>query len=295
MPVASLCALALAVSALPSQQPVLDPLPVSIRIERSTPYLPGDSVRTFVRAPSGTYLTVLRVDTEGRIRVLYPATPAARGFVSGQASQRLPTTGLPRFRSGPRPGVGYVAAFVSPRPFDFHDVTREGRWDYGPSAKARIVGDPVIGLLQFVTGLSEDFVYDLATYHVGGHHEFPRSACTGCHARPAGWDPYAARCTWVTVTMTVAQPQAPSFDQRIPATGRAVRALPRLIYRLVGTGAEAQVPAVSLRTIAETQATRAADRDPGPPVSTGRPHLRRRQTSGAPDGNETPPRQRPYH
>jgi hypothetical protein len=295
MPVASLCALVLAVSASPSQRPVLDPLPVSIRIDRSAPYLSGDSVRTFVRAPSGTYLTVLRVDTEGRIKVLYPPVPAARGFVSDQASRRLPTTGLPGFRSGPRPGVGYVAAFVSPQPFDFRGITRDSRWDYGPATKGRIVGDPVMGLLLFVTGLSGDFVYDLATYHVGGRHEFPRSACTACHARPASWDPYAARCTWVTVTMTVAQPQSPSFDQRVPAAGRAVRALPHLVYRSAGTGSETQVPATVLRAIVEAQARRPANRDAGAPVSTGKPHLRRRQISGAPNGSETPPAKRPYH
>ena len=61
-----------------------DPPTVSIRIEHATPYARGDRVRAQVRVRSGSYLTVVRIDTRGRIHLLYPASPRESGFVAGR-------------------------------------------------------------------------------------------------------------------------------------------------------------------------------------------------------------------
>lgn len=245
---ASLVPLMLAIGLSTGQHPARDPQPVSIGIDRSTPYAPGDTVRPFVRVTPGTYATVLRVDTEGRIRILSPATPGGQRV---QPSPSRRTTRLPGFRSGPRNGVGFVAVFASPEPFDFSGITRDGRWDYGPGTRGRIVGDPVTGLLQFVRQLSRAAVYHLAIYYVGYRYDHPRFACTGCHAGSADWDPYAASCSRIVATMTVARPGSPWSDPGGPAFSRAVGALPHLVYRPAQTGIDARVPGTSLTTIVE--------------------------------------------
>ncbi len=280
-------AIVLAVSALPGpDRPAPDPPAVSIRIEHPAPYLPGDTVRAFIRVSAGVYLTVLRVDTEGRIRVLYPATPAAGGFVSARTSRTFPTGRLAPFRSGPRPGVGYVAAFVSAKPFDYGTIVREGRWDHSPTARGRIVGDPVAGLLQFMAPLAESVSYDVEPYRVGGDYPYPRFACTGCHAATATWDPYAGRCRYVTLEEIVAwYPARAAGPQR--AVAHPVRPLPLLRYRSVGeAGSSPLVPHSGLRRILEPWSTPKTDGRGGlrtAPRSTGKPELRRRRRPPPPD------------
>ena len=58
-----------------------DPPTVSVRIEHTDPYAIGDRVRVRVRVRAGSYLTVLRVDTQGRIHLLFPASPRGTGYV----------------------------------------------------------------------------------------------------------------------------------------------------------------------------------------------------------------------
>src|SRR5256885_11478543 len=47
------------------------------------PYNRGEGVRVFVRADQDAYVTLLRVDTDGRVRVLFPRQPWEDNFVRG--------------------------------------------------------------------------------------------------------------------------------------------------------------------------------------------------------------------
>ncbi len=274
------------------------PRALSIGTDQSARYRPGDSVRTTVRVAPGSYLTVLRVDTEGRIRILYPTYPDAGGFVSLTASRTLPATRLAPFRAGPRPGVGYLAAFVSEQPFDYRSIVQDGRWDQSPGARTRIVGDPVAGLVAFMRPLAAAIAFDVVPYHVGGTFDYPRFACSGCHAPTADWDPYQSRCR----LMSVSGGTAMHLHHERGAAVRSVRAVPRLIYRPLQADVP-QSPAQwsGLRAIHQPTRTvggaEATGRRPTP-SSTGRPRLLRRRAKtrlpSGPSGETRLPRG-PYH
>src|SRR2546425_11871351 len=47
------------------------------------PYGSGQSVRVYFRADQDAYVTILRVDTDGRVRVLFPREPWEDNFARG--------------------------------------------------------------------------------------------------------------------------------------------------------------------------------------------------------------------
>ena len=47
------------------------------------PYAGGQAARVYFRTEQDAYVTILRVDTDGRVRVLYPREPWDDNFVRG--------------------------------------------------------------------------------------------------------------------------------------------------------------------------------------------------------------------
>ena len=170
------------------------PPTISMSIEHTDPYTSGERVRVRVHARPGSYVTVLRVDTQGRIHVLYPTTPNSSGLVGSGRTMAAPFG----FPAEPTRGVGYVMAFVSARPFDFRSLSRGDQWHL-PREWRHISGDPMESTIRRVALLSSTFGYDQVAYRVGGAFDIPRFACTGCHAAVPGWDPYSGICTLVTI------------------------------------------------------------------------------------------------
>ena len=82
---------------------------------------------------AGSYVTVLRVDTDGRLRVMYPADPNARSrLVGGRDGATIP------FQADPTQGVGYVFAVASRTPFDFRAYRgRANSWVTGMADQRR--------------------------------------------------------------------------------------------------------------------------------------------------------------
>src|SRR6266849_8749336 len=95
------------------------------------PYQTGRSARVYVRADRDAYVTILRVDTDGRVRVLFPRDPWEDNFVrGGREFELLGNQADDAFRVDDYPGVGYLFAIVSPEPFVYDQIETGDHWDY---------------------------------------------------------------------------------------------------------------------------------------------------------------------
>lgn len=166
------------------------------------PYPLGEAVRVMFQTEEDGYVTVLRVDTDGRVRVLYPRAPwennLARG---GRVYEVRDAWGFSGFRADAYPGLGYLFAVVAAEPFNYDPIENEQRWNYELVADGgRIRGDPYAALTELAARIlpdgSQDWDYDIAPYHVQRHYDYPRFLCFDCHAY-AGfptWNPYDYTC-----------------------------------------------------------------------------------------------------
>src|SRR6266436_4517759 len=128
-----------------------------------SPYTSGQGVRTHFRADRDAFVTILRVDTDGRVRVLFPREPWEDNFARGGRDYEV-QGGDERdaFYIDDYPGVGYL--------FDLAQ---------------RIVPD----------GYS-DWDYDITPYYVQQHYDYPRFLCYDCHSYVSYpyWSPYDYTC-----------------------------------------------------------------------------------------------------
>ena len=172
---------------------------VSVWADREDPYRRGDDARIYLRTEKPAHVTVLRVDTDGRIRVLFPREPWGRTHITGDRT--LEVTGPPdgrSFRVDDDPGIGYLLAIASPSSFDYNPITRGDQWDYRALDGGRIQGDPYVVLAGLAERIapSGGYRYDIAPYYVERRYEYPRFVCYDCHSYASydAWDPYAASC-----------------------------------------------------------------------------------------------------
>jgi len=161
----------------------------------------GDRVRVFLRADRDAFVTVFRVDTDGRVRVLFPREPWEDTFVRREREYEIEGPGGRfAFSVDDYPGVGYVFAVVAADPFDYRAVVAGDHWDYRTIADGRVRGDPYVALTDLAQRIVaegyEDWDYDLVPYHVERHYDYPRFVCYDCHAYASWtyWNPYAYSC-----------------------------------------------------------------------------------------------------
>jgi hypothetical protein len=172
---------------------------ISVWADREAPYRRGEGARISFRTDEPGYVTVLRVDTDGRIRTLFPLQPWGGAKVRGGRTHQVADT-----RNGGAltidddPGIGYLFAISSPFPFQYDDITRGDYWDFRVIDDGRIQGDPYVALTNLAKRIAPrgDYQYDIAPYYVERHYEYPRFVCYDCHsyARYDEWDPYATPC-----------------------------------------------------------------------------------------------------
>ena len=172
---------------------------VSVWADREQPYRRGDEARISFRSEASGHVTIMRVDTDGRLRVLFPREPWRRTFVrGGQTLEVADGREQSSFRIDDAPGIGYLLAVTSPLPFDYDEVTRGDYWDFRVIGEGRIRGDPYVALTDLARRITPrgNFGYDIAPYYVGRRYAYPRFVCNECHsyARPEQWDPYAQSC-----------------------------------------------------------------------------------------------------
>jgi len=173
---------------------------ITVWTDRDDPYARGEDADVYLNVNEPSYIAVFRVDTDGRIRVLFPREPWTDTYV--REERELEVTGLRGGRSfvvDDDPGMGYLFAVASSEPLDFHSITRGDYWDYRLIGGGRIQGDPYVRLTDLAARLAPngDYDYDISPYYVSQRYDYPRFVCYDCHAYASyrEWDPYRASCT----------------------------------------------------------------------------------------------------
>jgi hypothetical protein len=220
---------------------------VSIWTDRDDPYARGEGADVYLSVGQPSYIAVFRVDTDGRIRVLFPREPWTDTHVREQ--RELQVTG-PRggrsFLVDDDPGVGYLFALASTEPIDFRSISRGDYWDYRLIDGGRIQGDPYVRLTDLAARLvpEGDYDYDIAPYYVDRRYDYPRFVCYDCHAYASyrEWDPYQSACTRYRVVIRDDPEYYPyRYGGRNVVASRPAHPGPRFVFR----DADPRRPAVS--------------------------------------------------
>ncbi|MFI5208724.1 MAG: DUF4384 domain-containing protein, partial [Gemmatimonadales bacterium] len=168
----------------------------------------GDRVRVYYRTERDAYVTIFRVDTDGRVQVLFPRTPDDENLGYGGAAYEVSTFDRgDAFYVDDDPGIGYIFGVASADPFDYSAVLSGGRWDVRPIADGRIHGDPRAALedlsVQLMAQGYTDYDTHLVPYYVEQHYDYPRFMCYDCHAYTpySAWDPYSSWCPRFTLVL----------------------------------------------------------------------------------------------
>jgi len=188
----------------PSIQPVsVDDRPrVEVWTDRGdSPYTSGQGVRAHFRADRDAFVTILRVDTDGRVRVLFPREPWEDNFARGGRDYEV-QGGDDRdaFYIDDYPGVGYLFAVASADPFVYDGIQSRDHWDYRLITDGRVRGDPYVALTDLAQRIVpdgyNDWDYDITPYYVQQHYDYPRFLCYDCHSYVSYpyWSPYDYTC-----------------------------------------------------------------------------------------------------
>jgi hypothetical protein len=164
-------------------------------------YTRGQNARVYFRVDRDAYVTILRVDTDGRVRVLFPRDPRDDNFARGGRDYEIEGYGRrDAFHVDDYPGVGYVFAVAAADPFVYDALVTANHWDYRAIADGHVRGDPYIALTELANRMVPaeyaDWDYDLVPYYVERHYDYPRFLCYDCHsyASWAYWNPYHYSC-----------------------------------------------------------------------------------------------------
>jgi len=197
----------------PSAGPAGGPEPprVTVWTDRGEdPYAGGQGARVAFRSAVDAYVTILRVDTDGRVRVLFPREPWQDNFVRGGRVYAV-TGGGPddeaAFYVDDYPGVGYLFAVGAADPFIYSAIARGDQWDYRVIADGRVRGDPYVALTDVARRIVpegyRDWDYDLVPYYVQRHYDYPRFLCYDCHSYVSYpfWPAYDFSCPRFRIEM----------------------------------------------------------------------------------------------
>ena len=145
-----------------AQQPGPD---ADIWFEQGNEFDRGEPGRVMYSGAPGSYVAVLRVDTDGRLTILSPRQPNGRSKFNGERSG----IALP-FQADAAQGVGYVFAVASRTPFDFSSYRGRGNaWDTGRLGQHRSI-DPFELVDRFArssVGRRGNYTIAYAPYEIG--------------------------------------------------------------------------------------------------------------------------------
>lgn len=179
---------------------------------------PGTRARLYVRPNADCYLTVFSIDTEGRVRLLFPGHQDD-GWVEGGRTLVLPTrrAGYDLVFDGP-PGLEYVYALATLDPVvdRYPEWMVDGRvWTPDPWAEdddadtyftGWVVGDPFYSIRTFCDELVpyphevDRYSTSYLTFQVSRPVSYPRYLCSDCHSHV--WvDPYGPPCSAVSIRL----------------------------------------------------------------------------------------------
>ena len=172
---------------------------VAVWSDREQPYRRGEGARVYLSATRPGHVAVFRVDTDGRIRTLFPREPWGDTYIrQAREFEVAGGRGGRSFVVDDYPGVGYLFAIASEHPFDFRDIARGDHWDYRLIEGGRIQGDPYVALTDLAARIAPrgEYDYDVSSYYVDQRYDYPRFVCYDCHAyaKYDEWDPYRQAC-----------------------------------------------------------------------------------------------------
>ena len=173
---------------------------VSVWMDQTDPYQRGERAHVYVSATDDAYLTILRIDTDGRVRILFPVEPYDDNYIRGGRTFEVEgRDAREAFRVDDAPGAGYVFAIASDDRFDYTPITTtRDHWDYRAISDGQVRGDPYVAVTDLAERIAgqEGYDYDLAQYDVERHYDYPRFVCYDCHAYAPfyAWNPYAHSC-----------------------------------------------------------------------------------------------------
>ena len=204
-------------------------------------YHQGDGVHVSFRSDRDAYVTIFRVDTDGRVRLLFPQDPWEDNFARGDRRYDVDSRRSGRaFVVDDYPGEGYVFAVASADPFDYGAFVRGDHWDYRAIGNGgRIAGDPYEALGDLIDHIVPAnylaYSYDIAPYYVEEHYDYPRFLCYDCHGYNAYpyWNPYRATCVRFRVVIyddPFYYPARGFVGTRVVYT-RPVRPVPRYVFK----------------------------------------------------------------
>ena len=168
----------------------------------------GDRVQVYYRTERDAYVTIFRIDTDGRVQLLFPRDPREENYGYGGATYSVSNYDRhSAFYVDDYPGVGYLFAVASTEPFNYDPILSAGRWDLHVVSDGRIHGDPRTEMEEIVVQLMgqdyEDFDTHLLPYYVEQRYDYPRFVCYDCHTYTpyVYWDPYSAWCRRFTLVV----------------------------------------------------------------------------------------------
>lgn len=180
----------------PSPAPQHDnpPIRVSLSDERVRR---GERINVKVKVAEDGYLLVLRLDGDGRTRVIFPIDPGDNMAIKGGHDLEIRGRGgRESFQADERDGVGVVVAARSTQPFRFDGFVKHGRWDYAALAVPRdsnVAPDAaLLDLIDKMTAPEQHYAYDVASYGVnvspraysGGYYSGHGAYYTGWRIAP---------------------------------------------------------------------------------------------------------------
>jgi hypothetical protein len=204
------------------------------------PYASGQGVRVHFRAEQDAYVTIIRIDTDGRVRVLFPREPWEDNFVRGARDYEVQGRSYrDAFYSDDYPGVGYIFAIAAADPFAYDELERNDHWDYRVIANGRVHGDPYVAVTDLALRMVPDgysaWDYDGVSYYVQQHYDYPRFLCYDCHSYMSysAWRPYDYTCVRFRIVVfddPYYYPYRTYGDSRVVFT-RPLRPEPRFIFK----------------------------------------------------------------
>ncbi len=131
----------------------------------------GARMRPFFSTEPGAYVVVVRVTSDGELRVMYPSRPTEQQpYRLGQfTDDRVPYTGDPTLNLHESSGQGFVFAIASYQRFDFSSFSQGRMWSTARLATFGRYGDPfqvVNKFIERVLPTSADFSLDYEVYEV---------------------------------------------------------------------------------------------------------------------------------
>jgi hypothetical protein len=161
---------------------------IEVWTNRDDVFRRGDKVKLYFRTDVDAYVTVFRIDTDGRVRVLFPANPFEDNYARGNQDYRVdPRDDGYTFRVDDYPGEGYLFAVATLDPFVYNPLVRADHWDYRLiGTNGRVAGDPYVAVGDLIASIVPahyaDYTYDIVPYFVEQRYEYPRFLCYDCHA-----------------------------------------------------------------------------------------------------------------